>query len=94
MDYVASEFFSWTSTYLLNDFNEQNMKVYYYGESSKTLVKAIYRIRNRAKWLRFPLAALLALVWVIVMPVAWLLIQIGEFGHAVAGWCGFESRDW
>ena len=45
-------------------------------------------------WLRWPTAAVLVISWALVMPSAWLLVKAGEIGHALAGWCGFESRDW
>lgn len=70
------------------------MKCYYYGSPSRGLVKTVFIIRNRAKWLRYPLALVLVLVWLALVPAAWVLTRLGEVGHAVTGWCGFESRQW
>lgn len=70
------------------------MKCYYYGEPSYTLTKAVFAAKAKSRWLRFPAALAMVLVWALLMPWAWLAIQAGEVGHRVAGWCGFNSRDW
>lgn len=70
------------------------MRCYYYGPPSKTLLRAAFKVRSKAMWLRWPTAAVLVISWALVMPSAWLLVKAGEIGHALAGWCGFESRDW
>lgn len=70
------------------------MKVYYYGEPSLALVKAANAAKAKAAWLRFPAAAIMLVIWAILMPPAWLLIKAGDIGHNIAGWCGFYSRDW
>lgn len=70
------------------------MKCYYYGEPSRTLLRTALAAKEKARWLRFPAAAAMVIAWVLLMPLAWLAIQAGEVGHRVAGWCGFNSRDW
>lgn len=70
------------------------MKCYYYGEPSRTLAKTAFAAKAKARWLRFPAAALMVIAWAVLMPLAWLCIQAGEIGHSIAGWCGFDSRGW
>lgn len=65
---------------------------YYYGEPSRTLLKLVFAAKEKARWLRFPAAALMVIAWAVLMPLAWLCIQVGELGHMIAGWCGFDSR--
>lgn len=70
------------------------MKCYYYGEPSMTLVKAVFAAKEKCAWLRYPAAFLMVVVWGALMPPAYLCIKAGEIGHAIAGWCGFNSREW
>lgn len=70
------------------------MKCKYYGTPSKALPEALIAGATKVRWLRFPAVALMLLAWMLLMPLAWLAIRAGEIGHAVAGWCGFDSRDW
>jgi len=70
------------------------MRTYYYGEPSRTLLRALLPIRRKAPWLRWPLAAVLVTCWILLLPVAWAFVRTGEVGHAIAGWCGLNSRDW
>lgn len=65
------------------------MKVYCYPEPSMWLVR--YFQRHRAGWLG---VVVCVTVWACALPVVWVLIALGDLGHAVAGWCGFDSRDW
>lgn len=70
------------------------MKCYYYGEPSRTLLRTVFAAKQKARWLRFPAVAVMVVAWALLMPMAWLAVQAGEIGHRVAGWCGFNSRDW
>ena len=70
------------------------MKTYFYGSPSRRLLRAAFSIRSRAGWLRWPVTLAVAVVWTLAIPPCWLLVKAGELGHAVAGWCGFDSREW
>jgi hypothetical protein len=70
------------------------MKTYFYGSPSHGLLRAAFAVRSRAHWLRWPIVLGVAAVLMLVIPPAWLLVKAGEVGHAIAGWCGFNSRDW
>ncbi len=70
------------------------MKTYYYGPPSRTFLKAVFAAKCKARWMRFPLAAVMVIVWALLVPPAWLLVKAGEIGHAIGAWCGFETREW
>lgn len=70
------------------------MKTYYYGEPSRDLLRLTFKLRSKAKWLHLPLTAIVLIIWAILIPPSWLMIKAGDFGHTIAEWCGFESRDW
>ena len=70
------------------------MKVYYYGSPSRVLWRAAARCVKACPWLRWPLTAALLLVWLPVVPICYVMVAVGEVGHAIAGWCGFDSREW
>ncbi|CAI07135.1 hypothetical protein ebA1858 [Aromatoleum aromaticum EbN1] len=68
------------------------MKTYYYGEPSRTLLRALLPIRKG------PVASLAARGGAggLLDPAAARRLgsRAGEVGHAIAGWCGLNSRDW
>ncbi|MFJ3047020.1 hypothetical protein ACIPEN_14410 [Herbaspirillum chlorophenolicum] len=70
------------------------MKLYYRREPTRKLVHAAFWIRNKAMFLKWPIAVLLAAAWVIVIPPCWLIIKASNFCHDAVGFCGFDSRDW
>lgn len=70
------------------------MKCYYYGPPSLALPRAVEAAKRVALWLRFPAVFLVVLLWIVLMPVAYVLVHAGNLGHAIAGFCGFESRGW
>lgn len=70
------------------------MKVFYYGAPSSLLPKALLAMREKAKWLHYPLAVVLVMFWVLLIPPSWIAIKLGQMGHAIAGWCGLDSHDW
>lgn len=70
------------------------MKTYYYGQPSMGMVKALFGLKRRAAWLRWPAVVVMLLAWAVLLPPAWALVKLGEIGHDIAGWCGFDSREW
>ncbi len=70
------------------------MKVFYYGAPSSLLPKALLAMREKAKWLHYPLAVVLVMFWVLLIPPSCIAIKLGQMGHAIAGWCGLDSHDW
>jgi len=70
------------------------MRVYYYGEPSKALLRWAFKSKKRAPHLRFVLAILLAPILFTTVFVTWPLIKLGNIAHSIAGWVGFDSRDW
>ena len=51
-------------------------------------------IKDFTQWARYPVLVVTLLLWLLLIPPAWLCVKIGNAGHALAGWCGFESREW
>lgn len=70
------------------------MRFHCYSGPSRSLLIFLFALKAKARWLRFPAALILVLVWLFVMPLAWVLIKLGDVGHAMAGFCGFDSRSW
>lgn len=70
------------------------MKCYYYGPPNCGLPKAVFDLKKRAAFLRYPGAVMMVILWAVLMPTAWLFVLLGNIGHDIAGWCGFDSRDW
>lgn len=70
------------------------MKLYSYGQPSMALIKALFAMKRRALWMRWPAVVVMLAMWAVLVPMAWLLVKIGEIGHGIAGWCGFDSREW
>ena len=70
------------------------MKVYYYGAPSSMLPKTLLALRAKAIWLRYPITIVLVLMWAALIPPSWAAIKLGKIGHAVVGWCGFDSHEW
>lgn len=64
----------------------------YYGTPSAAFVKWCFKIKRIWHPAKYPLAVLMVLVFVTVLPVAWLLMAAGYIGSAMAGWCGFDFR--
>lgn len=69
------------------------MRLHYRDPPSCTLVRAAFAMRTRARVLRWPIVIALVLVWTVLLPPAWLLVKLGNLGHDIAGFCGFDSRD-
>jgi hypothetical protein len=70
------------------------VKVFYYGAPSSVLPRALLALRAKAKWLRYPIAFVLVLLWLLLIPPSWIAIKLGQIGHAIAGWCGLDSHEW
>lgn len=70
------------------------MRVYYYGEPSKALLRWAFKLKKRSPGLRFVLAILLAPILFTTVFVTLPLIKLGNMAHSIAGWVGFDSRDW
>ncbi len=70
------------------------MRVYYYGEPSKAFIRWVFKLRAKAPYLRFILVTFLAPILFATLLITWPLIKLGNIGHSIAGWVGFDSRDW
>ena len=70
------------------------MRVYYYGEPSKALLLWAFALKRKHPYLRFVLALFLAPILFVTLFVTWPLIKLGSIAHGIAGWVGFDSRDW
>lgn len=70
------------------------MKAYAYGAPQRGLQRALRRVVERFPRLRPIAQTLVFVVAFAVLPLARLLVLIGEAGHALGGWCGWETREW
>lgn len=70
------------------------MRVYYYGEPSYALIRWFFKLKMKAPYLRFVLVIFLVPILFATLLITWPLIQIGNIAHNIAGWVGFDSRDW
>lgn len=70
------------------------MRVYYYGAPSKTLLRWAFALRRKRPYLRFVLAPFIAPILLVTLIVTWPLIRLGNIAHSIAGWVGYDSRDW
>lgn len=70
--------------------------VYYKGG----FLRAMFGIRialQKYKWLmflRFPIALFILLAWGVFLPLAYVLVIVGDVGHRVAHFFGFDSSEW
>jgi hypothetical protein len=70
-------------------------KVYYRGALLGVMLGLRQSVQSRwLLWLRYPIALVLFSVWAVLMPVACVFVFVGEVGHRIAYFCGFDSSDW
>lgn len=70
------------------------MKAYCYPEPSKALARWSASEQARYPRLRPLIVLVLLLILLVTVPLSVLLVRIGNVGHVIGGWSGFNTREW
>lgn len=69
------------------------MKTFYYGEPDRRFVHWAFRAKCRWPKSRFALLVPVAVILAFCLPIAWLCVKLGGFGHWLAYAVGLNSHD-